>query len=69
MAYVDLTSWRLKFPYCRYAKKKKPRIHKEYEALVLIEIVIAEEEGFEPPKLTLDYQLIKFFLVPKLPNR
>ena len=50
MAYVDLTSWRLKFPYCRYAKKKKPRIHKEYEALVLIEIVIAEEEGVCDPQ-------------------
>lgn len=31
--------------------------------------LFAEEEGFEPPKLTLDYQIIKFFLVSKLPNR
>jgi len=29
-------------------KRKKPRIHKEFEALVQIENVIAEEEGNEP---------------------
>lgn len=38
---------------------KKARIHKEFEALVQIEIYLAEEEGNEPWLTMLDFQYFK----------